>query len=289
MPDPFDALHAPLTPVDPDPVFAAHLRVRLKRALALPRGVLVSENTPDTTDAASAAVREPSYRHGDVGYAWLSVPDLDRAVVFYSAVLGWSVGPGSDVEGRQVAGRSPHLGLHGGEVRATLNCCYAVADMAAAVARVRAAGGQAGEPSRAPYGLVADCTDDQGTAFALYQPPGGVGTKPPAVGGQGDLVYVTFEVVDSGRARAFYGEVLGWGFTPGSVRDGWQVQGAMAGLHGRHPQATTLPMWRVDDLAGAVERVRAAGGTSTEPQARPYGLEAECADDQGTRFYLGQL
>jgi len=286
MIDPLDILRASVTPVDPDPVFTARLRTRLARALALPRGVLVSE-TITTTEAVAA--QEPSYRQGDVGYAWLSVPDVDRAVAFHAAVLGWSVGPGSDPDGRQVQGRTPSLGLHGGDARSTLNCCYAVNDIAAAVARVRRAGGGAGEPQEAPYGLVADCRDDQGTIFALYQPPGGVGTGTPATGDHGDLVYVSFEVVDSTRARAFYGAVLGWNFSPGSVPDGWQVQGAMAGLHGGFHQSTTLPMWRVDDLAAAVERVRAAGGTATEPQTRPYGLEAECVDDQGTRFYLGQL
>lgn len=164
-----------------------------------------------------------------------------------------------------------------------------MADLASAVRRVRAADGAAGEPRDEPYGLVADCTDDQGVVFALLQPPSGVGTEPPPMGGHGDLVYVTCEVVDSVRARAFYEAVLGWTFARGGVPDGWQVQGAMVGVHGGHPQATTLPMWRVDDVAAAVERVRAAGGTASEPQIRPYGVEAACADDQGVRFYLGQL
>jgi len=243
------------------------------------------------TDFSTVSVegREPSYRHGEVGYAWLSVPDLGRAVAFYAAVLGWTVTPGSDTQGRQVQGRSPHLGLHGRAPRSTLNCCYAVADVGMAIRKVLASGGRAGEPTAAPYGLVADCTDDQGTVFALYQPPGGVGIEPPTVGDHGDLAYVMFEVVDSARARAFYGAVLGWSFTPGSLDNDWQVQGTMAGLHGGNEQATTLAMWRVDNLADAVDRVRAAGGTSTDPQTRAYGLEAECTDDQGTHFYLGQL
>lgn len=241
------------------------------------------------TETSADRAPEPSYRQGDVGYAWLSVPDLDRAVAFYGAVLSWTVTAGSDSQGRQVTGRSPHLGLHGASQRGTLNCCYAVADIEAAVETVRAAGGHAGEPNRTPYGLVADCRDDQGAVFALYQPPDGVGTEPPAMGGHGDLVYTTFEVVDSGRARAFYSQLLGWQFTPGSVEDGWQVDGVMAGLQGRHTHATTLPMWRVDDLAVALERVRTAGGEAGEPQTRSYGLEALCSDDQGVRFYLGEL
>ena len=47
-------------------------------------------------------------------------------------------------------------------------------------------------------------------------------------------------------------------------------------------------MYRVDDIAAAVERVRAAGGTATDPVAQPYGWTSECVDDQGTRFSLGE-
>src|SRR5215469_17701791 len=43
MPDPFDALRDPVTPVEPDPAFAARLRDRLERALALPEGVAVTD------------------------------------------------------------------------------------------------------------------------------------------------------------------------------------------------------------------------------------------------------
>ena len=176
-----------------------------------------------------------------------------------------------------------------------------VDDATAAAARVRAAGGQAlVEPIQRPYGLVAECTDDQGTRFAVHQYPraaagaeaaGTAGAVPAAAAHDGDLAYVTFEVVDSRRARDFYGVVLGWRFAPGRVADGWQVEGTtpMAGLSGGHVEATTVPMWRVADLRAAVGRVRAAGGTATEPRQEPYGLTADCTDDQGTRFYLGQF
>ena len=43
---------------------------------------------------------------------------------------------------------------------------------AARVERVRAAGGHADEPERKPYGLLAECVDDQGTTFRLWQPAG---------------------------------------------------------------------------------------------------------------------
>jgi len=63
----------------------------------------------------------------------------------------------------------------------------------------------------------------------------------------------------------------------------------MVGLQGGHPQVTIVPMYRVDDIETAVARVRAAGGTSTDPEVQPYGISADCVDDQGTRFHLGQL
>ena len=31
------------------------------------------------------------------------------------------------------------------------------------------------------------------------------------------------------------------------------------------------------------------GRHATEPRQEPYGLTADCTDDQGTRFYLGQF
>ena len=46
--------------------------------------------------------------------------------------------------------------------------------------------------------------------------------------------------------------------------------------------------YRVDDIAAAVERVRAGGGRADEPERKPYGLLAECVDDQGATFRLWQ-
>jgi predicted enzyme related to lactoylglutathione lyase len=233
-------------------------------------------------------------RHGDLGYASLWVPDIERAAAFFSTVLGWRYGPGSSPDGRQIEGLNLHHGLWGGEPHATLFQCFAVDDVDAAIGRVRSAGGTAAAPTVEPYGRISECVDDQGVRFAVYQPPGGVSTGPaPAPNGSraGDLSYVTMEVVDSARTRAFYGAVLGWRFAPGRVGDGWGVEDAapMTGLHGGHQLATTVPMYRVDDIHAAVGRVRAAGGAATDPEVQPYGTTSDCRDDQGTRFYLGTL
>jgi uncharacterized protein len=129
----------------------------------------------------------------------------------------------------------------------------------------------------------------------VYEVSGDVAAAPTTGARPGDLTYVTLRVPDSVRARAFYGAVLGWEFTPGRVEDGWTVRrdGAdvhpMVGLWGGSDQPpAAVPMYLVDDIDTAVAAVRAAGGTSTEPEKQSYGISAECVDDQGLTFYLGQ-
>jgi predicted enzyme related to lactoylglutathione lyase len=233
--------------------------------------------------------------HGDLAYTSLQVPDADRAATFFAAVLGWRFdGDPAPGHARHVVGASPAQGIFGVPARPTMFACYAVDDLDATLVRVEAAGGDAGVPSVEPHGRVADCVDDQGTPFALVEVDGVTDApvdRPRNGLREGDLAYATFEVRDSARARAFYGTVLGWRFTPGRVDDGWGVEdpAPMVGLHGGHEVATGVPMFRVDDIAAAVARVRAAGGTATDPHREPYGISSECVDDQGTRFFLGQL
>ncbi|MGH8932823.1 MAG: VOC family protein [Egibacteraceae bacterium] len=240
-----------------------------------------------------------------VGYASLWTPDADRAAAFYGAVLGWRYAPGSAPQGRQVMGVTPRLGIWGGQERGTTFLCFVVADVPVAVQRVRAAGGQAEEPTLQPYGLIANCADDQGMAFAIVEgPQRELGRRasmlsthrdPTPAGSaaarSGELAYLTIEVADSSRFRDFFGTVLGLRFTPGRMEDGWGIVQTypMAGMHGGHERSTVVPMFAVDDVAAAVTRVRAAGGTATDPVQMPYGITSDCADDQGTRFYLGQL
>jgi len=282
--DPFEALRSPVVETRPDPIFAARLRARIERAIDPPRGATVPGTTLDP---------EAAPRHGDVGYTSLWVPDVGRAAAFFSAVLGWRYAAASTPLGRQVEGTTTHQGLWGGQERSTLFLCFAVDGIEPALERVEVGGGRAGPPRREPYGVVADCTDDQGMAFALVESVGSRAPRPTAAAGSGhgDLAYITMEVVDSARARAFYGSVLGWRYRPGHAEGGWDVENVvpMVGMIGGAGTATIVPLYRVDDVADAVDRVRATGGTATDPERQPYGLTSACVDDQGTRFYLGEL
>jgi predicted enzyme related to lactoylglutathione lyase len=245
------------------------------------------------TAAVGASAGDDALRQGDLAYVSLWVPDIDRATAFFSAVLGWTYAPQAEGHARQVVGRELNHGLFGGQDRSTLFLCFVVDDIEAAVERVRVAGGRAEAPASEFGGQLALCVDIEGTSFALYQPPPGPRGRRPATNGerQGDLSYITMEVRDSAAVRAFYGAVLGWHFNPGRVEDGWGPADVvpMVGLHGGHQMTTVLPMYRVDDIEATVARVRAGGGSATDPESHPYGLSSLCVDDQGTRFYLGQL
>jgi predicted enzyme related to lactoylglutathione lyase/uncharacterized glyoxalase superfamily protein PhnB len=233
----------------------------------------------------TASMADQTIRHGDVGYLMWQTPDVDAAARFYAYVLGWQVDAGSVPEGRRVGNTTIGVGLWGGQPRSTGYCCFAVESVDAAVADVRAAGGTADEPRDEPYGRMADCVDDQGLGFAVYQPESGV-SRPPVNGAHpGDVGYLTFEVPDPDAAHDFYGAVFGWRRTP---EEQWSAQDPvpMHGVAGGR-DATVVPTWTVEAIHTAVERVRTAGGTATDPEHRPYGWLAACVDDQGGRFQLG--
>ncbi|CAN5874721.1 VOC family protein [soil metagenome] len=244
---------------------------------------MLQEPAPAAAGAGSddGAVAQP----GDLAYAALWTPDVERAAAFYTAVLDWQVTPGSVPEGRQVTNTTLSTGLWGGQEEQTLFCCWQVDDVNAAAQRVRDAGGTA-EPARdEPYGRIADCTDPWGLAFAVFAPPpdAAPGVRTPQHGSrEGDLTYLTLEVRDREAALTFYSAVLGWRVVGDS--DPADVH-PMLGITGASAQRA-VPAWRVDDIEAGVERVRLAGGTATEPDRRPYGVVADCTDDQGTRFYL---
>ena len=309
MPDPLEVLRAPVTPVDPDPGFATRLRARLARALAIPGGVdMTSSDVTGTTvgqpapDAPGPPRWSGGTRQGDLGYISYQLPDVQRGVAFYSAVLGWSFDPPQEpgYPGRLVSDSLPMTNLWPADARPGVLLCWRVDDMADAVAQVMAAGGTAGPVEERPFGRLVTCADDQGMPFSMWEPTAeskaavaGVDPDDRPLNGTraGDVTYMSIEVADSARARAFFGAVLGWRFRPGRVQDGWGIEGPMPmhGMSGGHAEATAVPQFRVDDIGAAVERVRGAGGTATDPQQFDYGWSAECADDQGVRFYLGQL
>lgn len=252
---------------------------------------------------------------------YLAVPDTRAAVAWYAAVFGarqdgelfvmpdGRVGHGEVVVGGgrlMLSDESPEIGLRAPDGTSTsVTLHLEVDDVDGLVARAAEHGGAVERaPEDAPYGRNAVIRDPFGHRWLLLRPAWGPANESAPASAEptaehtiaaaapqsrpGDVVYLTHETPDSARARAFYGAVLGWTFTPGSVEDAWRLEGVrpMTGMWGGHGPALT-PMYLVDDIQSAVERVRAAGGTATDPAQQPYGWSAECTDDQGVRFYLG--
>lgn len=227
-------------------------------------------------------------QHGDVGYVSVWTPDADRAAAFYGHVLGWTYDPAT----HQVTNTTQHIGIFSVASPQGMLCCYAVTDLAGARQSILDGGGSVGESQEFDFGTVLDATDPQGTALAVFQPAPGTPRPQLNGSGPGEVSYITYEVTDSSAFRAFYSRVLFWTFQPGRIQDGWQVEQThpMAGVAGGSTQQVTVPMWTVEDVDAAVARVREAGGTVIEePSQQAYGKSAQCTDDQGTRFYLGEF
>lgn len=103
-------------------------------------------------------------------------------------------------------------------------------------------------------------------------------------------VLVEFPADDPVRALRFWEGVLGAPLAPRSAEqgEGWQAGGADAAL-GVHPRASgpgdrvSLPYFAVPDVAEALERVTALGGTVIHRGER----WSVCRDSEGSPFGLG--
>jgi predicted enzyme related to lactoylglutathione lyase len=105
------------------------------------------------------------------------------------------------------------------------------------------------------------------------------------------LSLLEFPADDPERARRFWSDLLGASFDARSEAegDGWQTHqpGPAFGVHarGRGPgDSFSLPYFAVEDLDGALERVKALGGTVIHPGEH----WAICKDSEGSPFGLAR-
>jgi predicted enzyme related to lactoylglutathione lyase len=100
---------------------------------------------------------------------------------------------------------------------------------------------------------------------------------------------IEFPADDPERARRFWAALLGTALEPRAEDEGegWQTRSAWppVGVHarGRGPgDSFCLPYFAVEDLAGALERVEALGGSVVHPGT----AWAVCRDSEGSPFGL---
>ncbi|HVK20703.1 MAG TPA: VOC family protein [Actinokineospora sp.] len=298
MTDPLDALHAPLTPVDPDPVFADDLRERLRRAVLGPSGAEMTQTHNPTVVPENETAWPPTIT------PYIAVSDARAAIAWYTDIFGghqrgelYVMDDGKIGHAELGIGDAVLMLSEGGFDEVPVAAPDApttfsqslhiqVRDIDTTVARAEAAGAHIERrPADQPYGRTATLVDPYGHRWLLNRPPMNATRHRP-----GDVSYVTMVVADVEKTKSFYGAVLGWTYEPGSVENGWGVAGKEDfGLWGDKSQKAEVQLcYRVTDIDAALSAVREHGGQTQEIQVKPYGKLAECTDDQGARFQLWQ-
>jgi predicted enzyme related to lactoylglutathione lyase len=221
----------------------------------------------------------------------LRTTDVAAARAFYAAVLGKDDAEIFPLHEQAVArGARPHwLGhLDVGEV-----------DAAASAFAARGAT-SLGAKWVNPQGLAAAVVRDPGGAVVALSKPAPASSPGSARLSHPDVAWHQLNTVDVVRAKANYGEMMGWEFKepldlgglgvfhpfawqPGGAAVGWMSDiGKRPGIH---------PHWlfdlRVAALRPALETVRAGGGSIIGPFVLPNGDRlAVCDDPQGAAFGL---
>jgi uncharacterized glyoxalase superfamily protein PhnB len=297
MPEPFDALRRPSGRIDPDPDFAAELRDSLRRVILNGADMTTTEAAP----ATNAELRSLT--------PYLAVSDARAALDFYVDVFGATrrgepilmddgrVGHAELAIGDAVlmlAEEYPEIGHVAAEGGASVR--VEVPDPDVSVTRALELGATLIRAvSDSPYGRGGSFRDPFGQRWLVSQstPQPEAQAHSEAHSGpqpkHGESMYFTFQVPADEPAKTFYGAVLGWKFTPGSVEGAWNLEGdgrpgGLWGGPGR--QVGWKLMFAVDNLDAALTRVREQGGQADEPEIHPYGTTADCTDNQGIEFWL---
>jgi predicted enzyme related to lactoylglutathione lyase len=232
----------------------------------------------------------------------LGIPDLDKAMAFYGAVLGWTfeVGPAETghytmclLDGKRVAAIAPN-----GDPAAEYwwNVYFATDDCDGTIKRVVEAGGTVAEqPTDVPeQGRLAQAKDPLGAQFGLWQARSFAGAE--IVNEPGSLLRNDLVTPTPEPARAFYAAVFDFtadadpnmpdaDFTFLRRPDGHEIGGVQGDPAATSSRWNTLFMVRDTDAVAAA--AKAAGGTATTPFDMVYGRIATVQDPFGAKFVVG--
>jgi uncharacterized protein len=251
-----------------------------------------------------------SYEPGTPCWIDLGTPDQDAAGEFYGALFGWSLQEDENAEqtgGYRVAVlKDKAVGgvmklMQEGQPPAWMTY-VSVEDADEVAAKAKAAGGEAiVEPmSVLDYGRMAILKDPTGAVFGLWQP--GVNVGAGLVNEHGAFCWSEINTRDPEAAKAFYGEVFGWGFedrefdgagTYTIARVGENGFGGLMDMRGNLPDEVP-PHWlvyfAVDDADATVAQARERGGeVPFGPQDIPgVGRFAVLQDPFGAAFAVIQ-
>jgi uncharacterized glyoxalase superfamily protein PhnB/catechol 2,3-dioxygenase-like lactoylglutathione lyase family enzyme len=299
MKDPFEALREPVTPVDPGLDFAGRLRTRLSREVFAPPGGTMSQQA-----GAARVEREPAWPPTLTPY--IVVSGARRAMDWYIEIFGAQRRGEPHVNADGTIGHAevgigdavlmfaeasdlwPDVPVRAPDSPATFSHTLhlEVDDVDGTTERARRSGASVErEPADQPYGRGSVIVDPFGHRWMLLRPPARATRMR-----QGDVANVTMVARDARRAREFYEAVLRVPFSsghPGAWRTD-ETRPPLSIMPSQGAEPGVQLSYRVDDIPAAVERVRVAGGQAGEPRRMPFGLLADCVDDQGATFRLWQ-
>jgi uncharacterized protein len=244
-----------------------------------------------------------THPHGSPCWVDLGVPDLRRAMDFYTALFGWEINEGPPdaghysmclVDGSPVAALAPS---HDPDTTSYWwNLYFATDDVDATIKRIIEAGGTVVTPPMdvMGQGRMALAKDPAGAQFGLWH--GQAHTGAQVVDEPDSMCWSELNTPDSKAARAFYATVLGRpvedmgvpGFDYATVKAGDDSVAGIWGVPGEPARWTTY--FAVDDADAAVARATAAGGSVVrEVQDSPYGRFAILADPAGAVLAVMKL
>lgn len=257
----------------------------------------------------------PAVDRHDAGVpSWvdLGTPDIEASIAFYSELFGWQIEKGPEEaggysmclkDGRAVAGMGPLMA----EGQPTAWSTYVtVEDAEATAAKVAGAGGQVlMGPHRVEiggehFGTMAVFADPSGAAISIWEPGSHVGAG--LVNEPGSLTWNELVTRDIDVAKAFYGEVFGWGAvtndTPPTTYTEWKLGdrtiGGMLQMNDEWP-AEIPSHWSVyfavEECDATAEKAQQMGAQiAVEPRDIPgVGRFALLSDPHGATFTVMAL
>jgi len=250
--------------------------------------------------------RDTAWPAGTPCWADLSVPDVAKAVEFYSDVLGWSlVDSGAEfghyhiaqVNGHAAAGVGPVMG----DAQPSYWTLYIASDDTDATAKLITdnGGGVIMPPMDVPEtGRMCIATDPTGATFGVWQSLGMHGAG--IVNEPGGIAWEDARLSDVEAGRAFYTAVFGWSYGEipgmdlaeyGTFGSGGDPLGGLGGMLGA-PEGTPshwVVYFGTADIDAAVAAVERLGGGVMQPAMEtPYGHMAFVTDPFGAPFALHQ-
>jgi uncharacterized protein len=256
-----------------------------------------------------------STKHAQGTFMWpeLGTSDLEGARRFYTALFGWTVQEIPMGEGQmylifklrdQEVGAAYRLVKEQTDVGIPPNWAayIAVDDCDAAVARIKANGGQVlmgPTDVMGSLGRMAACMDPTGAAFCVWQAKDHIGIR--VMEEPGALCWTELMTKDTAKARDFYSSVIGWKtesmpmgpmeYTLWKTADGKNAGGMM----GITPEMGPMPAhwmsyFQVADIKATLKRATDMGGSVVVPvQDIPnVGQFAVLHDPQHAHFSLLQ-